>query len=640
MFRRSGVLALAVLIGGAGTAPAQGMLDVLSSEAAFGVGVRNLNDLIRKGDKLIEETQLQLPLRPSQLFDIGLQQFLNIQGGLDRERPTVLMLLMPENVPQPPESLVVAVPFTDLDQMAANFGLGQGQLKPGKVVEAAAGRPFGKFVFASGRHVLLGDSEKALERVRKGRPASRDLSAERRKALDQADLLVYVNPRQTRGEWSKMMKELQAQLVKNAHDPKENDAIQTFVTDLETVRHFFAAVRVGGGLGVSFLADFPEAKDPNAFLAALGSGDGGSDLKGLPAGGVLAAQALRGDGEKGALVARAFIDHFLKELLETKQVISATDRPMFVGLFQEVWQRLRGSRWALYQNGDETRHGLFSLVAILDPEDARRFLADMRTLARLGAGKLELGKDKKDKGDVIAKLVKELGDPTYRVRQSATTKLRLIGEPALPHLEKVIAKADLETSRRAGRLRDQIAASAAERRKALLGKGVPALLRPSLTLFPEAEKIVGTRVDVFTLQLNEKDEGLAKQMQQLLGPDWNKVRLAAHGKQVVVMLGSDPELLGVTLKNLQEDQPGLAAAPGLANFHRLARPERKLEFHLALQSTAALVTDPANLPRPRPQPGQSLTSFSLAVEGRQLQLDLWLPSDEIRLLVRNKNFVP
>jgi hypothetical protein len=640
-FHRIGFLALAVVVGWTSASPAQQLLDIVPRDVTAAIAVRNLNELIRKGDKLVEETQLQMPIRPSQLFDFGAQA-LGIRGGFDRERPVAILLVLPENEAMPPFEFFVAIlPFTDLDQMAANFGFPEGRLKPDKLVKLdPANQPFGKFVFVRDKHLFVGDNEKAMQRVIKSKSVGAELSKDRREALNRADLLVHINPRATSGEWPKALKAVQEEIGKTTADAEERKNLQEFISGLESVRSFFVALRVGGGLGFSFLADFPkdQARGGNAFLAALASGTGGSDLRGLPEGNLLVAQGIRGDGAKGALVARALLDFFLKHVFETQQVLSAADRPMFAGVFQEVWQRLQGSRWGLYQSSDESRFGLFTLVAVLDTQDAGQFLAEMKTLARLAQGTLDLKPDNKDDSALIRKLVVELGDPTYRVRQSATTKLRLIGEPALPHLEKLIGNSDLEVSRRAQRIRDGIAAVAAERRKELLAKGLPKLVRPSLTFFPKAEERSGNKVDIVRVKLSDSDSPLTKQLQQLLGPDWDKIRLAAHGKQVVVLLGSDTELLDQAVKNLKDEAPGLAAAKPLAGFHRLAHPERKIEFHIALHNTLALITSPENLPRPLPKAGESLTSFSLAVEGHQLQLDLWLPSAEIRLLARNKNF--
>src|SRR5262249_31475571 len=155
----------------------------------------------------------------------------------------------------------------------------------------------------------------------------------------------------------------------------------------------------------------PGEKTPaRQFLTALAGGPEGSDLRGLPVGHVVAAQAARGDGSRNALIARTLLNYLLKHTVETQQLISAADRAMLADVFTEVWSHLRGSRAAVYQTSDEQKYGLFSLVAILDTADADRFLAEMKTLARIADGTaLDLeGKGAREGPVDFAQLVRDL----------------------------------------------------------------------------------------------------------------------------------------------------------------------------------------------------------------------------------------
>src|SRR5207253_11393131 len=136
---------------------------------------------------------------------------------------------------------------------------------------------------------------------------------------------------------------------------------------------------------------------------------------------------------------------------------------------------------------DESKLGLFSMVAILDVLDAPQFIADMRVLSKMAEGKLDPSTKNTEETIDVPKLASDLGSDVYRVREAATTRLRLLGEPALPYLEKVLESADLETSRRAKRLKQQIGAVAAERRKELLVKDPSKMIHPQLAFVPQAE---------------------------------------------------------------------------------------------------------------------------------------------------------
>src|SRR4029077_7307023 len=99
------------------------------------------------------------------------------------------------------------------------------------------------------------------------------------------------------------------------------------------------------GLSVSALATFdPAVKEARELLTYVGGGVKASTLSGLPEGNVVLAQAWAGKGDKNALFARALVHYLFKNFLELKQITSPTDRTGFLGIFNEVWQRLEGNR--------------------------------------------------------------------------------------------------------------------------------------------------------------------------------------------------------------------------------------------------------------------------------------------------------
>src|SRR5262245_41559048 len=100
----------------------------------------------------------------------------------------------------------------------------------------------------------------------------------------------------------------------------------------------------------------------------------------------------------------------------------------------------------------------------------------------------------------------------------------------------------------------------------------------------------------------------AAKLRELLGPDWDRIRLAVHGRQVVVLLGSDQELLRAALKNLREGKRGLADAKPLFASNAHLDPARQVEFHLSVAAVYALWTA-ADLQRPADK--LSLSSFAL-----------------------------
>ncbi len=628
------------LLGGTGAAAAPQPLDLVPDDAAVALVVRSPAELKKKGDKLIADTGVKYLMRPSQLFD-WVYQNLEIKGGVDEAGSAALVVANPKllgvefcdangnpnfaALNRIIDLVVVVVPFQDRDKMAANFGIARGALKPDTMVKGRA-KHFGRFFYARGRHVFYGNDEKVVAAVAKAPPAGAGLTAARRRTLNEADVVFRLSPQTFLPFWKKeLLGPLENDLVKQGGEAERKVARQ-FIATLGELQAVWVAARVDDGIRLTAMGTFPggEKGPARAFLTALQGGPGVSDLKGLPAGRVVAAQAFRGDGARNAALATLLVGALHDKVLQLRLLLSAADRPNFVGVFTEVWQRLTGGRVAVYQNADPAKQGLFSVVAILDTEDAGRFVAALKSLARLADA--ERRPAEKDLRAEIDRLVRDLGDRRYRVRQSATTRLGLVGEPALAALEKALAAPDAEVARRAAGLKKAIVAAAVERRKEL-AEGRFRRLHPALSFAPRPEMRDGQPVEVVQVKLAGQDARAADQLRHLFGPDWDRIRLAVHGKQVVALLGSDQALLGAALKNLNEGKPGLAAARGLAGFDSQSDPARKVELHLSITAALAFLKA-ADLQQPRAA-AYSLSSFALAAAPDGLRLDFRVPLPEL-----------
>jgi hypothetical protein len=270
-------------------------------------------------------------------------------------------------------------------------------------------------------------------------------------------------------------------------------------------------------------------------------------------------------------------------------------------------------------------------VAILDTDDAGKFLDDLRLLARLG-GDLDLSEgDGHGDAAAVQKLIRDLGDDEFTVRESASMRLVLVGEPALPYLEKALTSDDAEVRRRARQIKERIVAIAVARRKELLEKGSLHAVHPSFGFLRKPQTLDGVRVDVVRVRLPAKEAAAAAGLRELLGPGWDRIRLAAHGKQVVVLLGSDQDLLRQALANLREGKRGLADSGPLAGFAGHANPSRRAELHVSLAAAQALWTG-ADLARPAVAGPLPLTAFAVTAQPDFLALDVWLPPAEARVI--------
>lgn len=150
---------------------------------------------------------------------------------------------------------------------------------------------------------------------------------------------------------------------------------------------------------------------------------------------------------------------------------------------------------------------------------------------------------------------------------------------------------------------------------------------PKFAYKAKAETIDGLRVDHLSVEIPELPAEVKKEYEKTFGPDWNKIRLAVQGKQVVALLGSDVTRLKETLNNLKTGNKGLADDKAVtATLARLA-PERKIEVHMNLAEFQAFLdgAKPA---------GKSLSSFALTIEPERLQLEVRVPPADLKALVK------
>jgi len=634
------VIALLVW-GGAGRA-APSVLELIPDDANGALMIRSITELKKKGDQFLADTEIDLGIRPTQALGF-VYGYVGINAGVDEDGPAGIVLVDEKHGQkdagnQPFERLVLLVPFTDRDKMAGNFNIKPGALEPDKVLKVKAGNLGNAFVAVRNRHLLLGTHKETVRSVARSKSLAKVLTPERVRALEGADILLYISPH---GDLGKDWKEALAKEERQSSTDVDPQVRRQLFETLASLQHLFLTVRIEDGLHLgaltTFSKDMPEAA--KQFLTGLAGRPGASSLAGLPDGPAVAAQAAHGDGAQSILVLKLLFNYVLQGTSERIPFwathLDPSQRLTVVGVVTEVWKQLQGHRAAIYRNAEPAKQGLFTAVAILDTADAGRLLGEVKQLARFASNAVDLS-DKpaaKDEVQFVKQLVQDLDDRQFLVRQSATTKLELIGEPVVPYLKAVLAsKPSLELRRRAEGILERIATAVAERRTGLFSDATRRL-QPSFAYVPQAEKLGDTHVDVLRIKLSDKDIPATTQFRQFFGPDWDKVRVAVHGKQVVLVWGSDKKLLTETLQNLTEGRPGLAEAKSFASFAPSADPGRKIEFHASLQTLLGLAR--AEDVKVEGMPATpAVTSLALAVHADRMQYDLRLPVSEIKFLNR------
>ncbi len=608
-------------------------LDLVSRDAVGAIAIRNVAELTKRGDDLIDKTGIKVPLRLSEGYTFVVH-YLGIRRGLAADGSAVLMAFG-ENLDE--HSLVLAAPVDDLSLMAANFSLQPEELVPGKVIdrqqrEGEKALPLARYLSLRGSHLLIGGDPKRVEIAARGESIRGSLPPDDAATLDQDDVLLYVAPQKFEN-WEGTVRAFRLETEGLA--PDEVEALREFQEAAPELRYAASGLRLEEGLGASVMLGF-EGEKSRRFLSRLSAGKGAkSTLAGLPTGRVIAAHAGSGSGAPSAAIARAMLHYSLRLYdVDTQAIVSAGHRSNVVGVFGDVWQRLEGSRTALYENDAPQRDGGFSLVAILDTRDAAQFVSEVTHLARfVNAAGFSAGETAEViNAQTIAELIKQLGDDDFRVRHSAATKLGLVGPPALAALERAAQASDLEVKLQARRLAQQIQLSVAEEKQELLKRDLLSRIKPQFAYFPRAESRLGRPVDIVQMRLQFDDVQHEPQLRRLLGPQWNKLRLATVGKQVIVLCGSNTALFDQAVSNLVDGRAGLHGDERLGCFSsRAAAP--LAEFHLAVARSQVL-TSPEMDSQPPAQGLSRLTSFGVSLVRQRIRFDMFAPIDDVTSVVR------
>lgn len=615
------------------------VLEVIPREASAALVVRSIDAFKTKGKKLLEELDLKAPISPEDLVPEALK-LLNITGGIDEKAPVVLTILQgKDGAAAGLDDIVLLLPVADRDKALAGFGVDR-KPKDDEIVPVTPGGIVSpKALTVRGRYLCLGMSEDVLKRLTMKPLAG--ISAAEKKQYGDSDLLLYLGERAWPFVWGDYLDSLNNYFTRRKFGLEEKVGKQ-FVYGMRDAKYSLVGLHLDKGARLQSTIVFDVKKDEAAkeMLGMLRAGANRATTGALADGNVVAALGWAGNGSKNGIITKLIFDVFLEGPLPGKlndlPVFARADYPTAAGVTHELWKGLRGARLGLYQHKKEAEVGLFSVVAILDAGDAPAFVREVRSLATIAELKEEdLKKDEVKKIIDVEKLVRQLDDDEFEARESATTRLRLLGVPALPYLEKAIEKPiSPEQARRAKELRDQIAKIAEEKRKELLlAKDLPRSIRPEFAFVPAMEKRGGVTVDGLKLTLTGGTADLPKLAERLLGPSWDRVRLAVVGEQVVVLIGSATEHLDATLANLKTGKGGLAQGKLLTGFDRRADRARTAEMHGSAQAFLGMVASTWNLPETLFRDPPELTSFATSFEEDRLHLDLWVPTRELRVML-------
>lgn len=602
-------------------------LDLLPSDAPIGVAIDNIARLTERGDAYFEKAGVERRFRLAEAY----QWLIRILGlrGLDEQGSAALVLMNQRGGEFNFEQLVLAVPIADLDRAAASLGVRVANLMPGEVIPVAEGRMV-RHAALQGEHLVLGLKPEpvagylASKRLRE-LPAAADQSR-----FGPSDVLVYARPRQAElgPSWFTLPPAQAAELPQ-----EERELLLELAVVEKELKHVVWSLRFDEALQMRFQIQFEGAKSRELFTRLRGAGPP-ADLRGLPRGNLLAAVSAVGSGETSALLSQALLRQApVRSLAESSPLLSLTHRRIFLDLGSEIWSRLQGGAAGWYENDPGAKAGKFAAMTVVETANPKTFLKELTGLASfVNASSLGAG-GAAPTAEEIERLVKQLADDSYRVRQAASTRLALIGPPALEKLAQAERGADPEAKYRARQLREQIAVAEKELKADLLNRVPLAGVKPQFVYRPRAETRNGQSVDWIEILLTEADQRQGYFLRDLLGDDWNKIRLTTVGKRMVFLFGSRGDLFDQAVKDLASDRDSWRDVQEVQRFRERVGGELTAEMHLQLARLKMLVQGDEKTGVP-PSETAAKTSLGLRIAPQTLGIDLYLPASEGSTVLR------
>jgi hypothetical protein len=611
-------------------------LDLIPDRACIGIAARDLADLKTKSDRLLGNMPNRPLERPSQLLDMALKE-LRLTWEPNEKKPVALVCMtgalggFDENA-NPDQNFTIGAVLAPqkLDDAAKAYKLdvatlmkGQAQKVPGREGD----RNFGtNWVGYRDGEIYMTGSEKGTEAWLKAPRVRQGQTPARQKRLDAADGLLYFGPPLLELGQKDFNPETS---VDSSFGPQEVDAQRRINRALLEARYVLAGYSVTDGFGVDLSVGFdPKGTHSQALLKSVTGTNRSSNLTGLPdSERLVGAISAIGLERTDLHLARVMASDLWLGLRQNTPILGSNNE-MVRRLFGDFYSKLKLGKVALYQSSDRAKYGQFAAVVILEPTNPGQFLNEIAQYAKFGDVDQFDPKGEASKAE-IEKLVADLGSDDFDVRESAGTKLGLIGVPALPYLEKAEKSDDAEVRRRAADLQKSIKTVADLRKKELADGLVKKAFKPTFTLQLNAEKQADTNVHVLGLKLEGEDAPYAAALKDLFGPDWRRVRIAVINKQAVLLIGSELPLLEQAIQNVRDGKPGLEQSAALADFHKQAAPERRIELHLALSRARALLTPADQLPKDY-KPIAAVSSVSVRTGTTDAGLDLWVPAAAVQ----------
>jgi hypothetical protein len=603
---------------------AEEFLKLIPAES-FAVVIPNLQRFIDRGQPIAEEVNVHAFGRPKTLLSL-VTSALGLSGGYDLNGPWILISLDPNFGS---DQWAVGMAVENLDTMLARSDLSSEDFANGKIVKGELDWRSECFFMMRDRCIWVSKSDKLLQKLTELKTLDETLRPEDRKDLADKDLIVRfsaatADPGANRDRWFEEV------LGDNAQAKSLAEVLSKNVDEFRFTLKFDKGVHTQARLGFK---DNPEVRKTLSELV----GPGESEMKGLATENLIAASSVRGMSESSPELMRellrgSFLFGFRNELSDFQ--MSAVSQ-----LFRDVAAQIDHTQIAAYTTSDMRSHGVMGFVAVLTPKGTpEQFVEELRSLSSFVSARLardmRVGNVPVDYEE-IDRLVLQLGSETEQQRKAATTKLRIIGQPALEALEKADKSQAIDIAPRAAELARRIRSDIKQEQRRNPRNGVFAEMKPQFLFRRNANKPKRPVVEIL-LEPGAATDRVNKQLTPMFGSEWKRMRFAVLEKHVVVMFGSDQKLLEQTIAAVESEDTTLAEDIQVQQFRQRVGSQRLAEWHFSAAKIVSIAN--AMTGKPGVEADGGLSSLSVSKQPTGLRVDLFAPTKELKIWYKRFGF--
>ncbi len=413
----------------------------------------------------------------------------------------------------------------------------------------------------------------------------------------------------------------------------QDDNVRKFLDDL---KYAACGIRLDTGIGTTMIAGL-KSLDSKNLLGEFFDSTRDTTLARMPRGKILTTHALQANSKTTGGVLGSILSI-------TRDAISAqiarttihSDSYQLDGLLSEALDRIKGGHLVLYESSNRKRYGDFSLLGVLTTDDPDAFLTDLTGLtpfvnaASMSDAEAAIAFPQAK----IEGLVAELGESHYQRRELAKFKLKLLGARARPALEKAMKTRDLELRLAAKEVLESFNLDITASRAELLKGSLFKKLKPSFTYAPQEETLAMSDIGILTMQFQSDVQQTRNKMETLFGPEWQKVKIATVGKEVLLLVGSETSILERAITKQKLPESALNTHKACQTFRVRANSDTIFEIHVAISRLGYLLDLGISEDKSAVDKAvDRVSSFGLTIKDKRVRVDTYTPPQDIKVFL-------